>query len=51
MEHYFSEDLFAVLNGTMKPKDFTKRWGELSYDEWNASIQVGNNTILTNQED
>lgn len=50
-EHYFSEDLYKVLCGEMPECEFTRIWGEITYDNWNASIQVGNNTILTNQED
>lgn len=49
-DRYFSEDLYAVLNGTMTASEFRRLWGELEYDAMNGIINVGNNTIITNED-
>lgn len=46
---YFSEDLCAVLEGKMPTNKFRRLWGEISYDAMNCIINVGNNTIITNE--
>lgn len=46
---YFSEDLCAVLEGKMPTNKFRRLWGEISYDAMNCIINVGDNTIITNE--
>ena len=49
-DRYFSEDLYAVLDDKMTPREFRRLWGELEYDAMNGIINVGRNTIITNMD-
>lgn len=52
MGEYFSKDLYDLIMGKISASDFRKAWGEnVTHDKWDATIAVGNNTIITNQED
>lgn len=49
-DHYFSEDLCAVLEGRISSAEFRRFWGSISYDAMNNIINVGSNTIITNMD-
>ena len=50
MGEYFSEDLCKLLKGEITAITFRNYWGnEIEYDALNGIINVGDNTIITNE--
>lgn len=48
---FFSEDLYSLVMGEMTAEDFRDIWGnEIEYDAMNGIINVGDNTIITNED-